>query len=366
VSLDRLSVREYPDIDRPVISVTTNYGGASAQVIETKITQIIEDSIAGIEGILKIESESEDERSQVRIEFDVSREIDGAANDVRDRVSRVLGDLPEEADPPEVIKADASAEPVMFISFSSDNMSILEVTDYAERNLIDRLSTVPGVARVSIAGGRRYAMRVWIDRQALAARQLTVADIEDTLRRENVELPAGRLESRTREFSLRTVVGLETEQDFRELVIARGADGHLVRLSEVANVQRAAENDRSYIRFDGTTGVAMTVEAQSKANTLDIVHGVRAEIDRLQESLPAGSVLTVGVDNAVAIEAALKEVLIAVAFALVAVLSVIYAFLGSLRATLIPAVTIPVSIIASFTVMYALGYSVNVLTLLGL
>ena len=366
VSLDRLSMREYPDIDRPVVSVTTNYSGASAQVIETKITQIIEDSIAGIEGILKIESESEDERSQVRIEFDVGREIDGAANDVRDRVSRVLGDLPEEADPPEVIKADASAEPVMFISFSSDNMSPLEVTDYAERNLIDRLSTVPGVARVSIAGGRRYAMRVWVDRQALAARQLTVADIEDALRRENVELPAGRLESRTREFSLRTLVGLETEQDFRELVIARGADGHLVRLSEVASVQLAAENERSYIRFDGKTGVAMTVEAQSKANTLDIVHGVRAEIDRLQQSLPAGSALKVGVDNAVAIEAALKEVLIAVAFALVAVLSVIYAFLGSLRATLIPALTIPVSIIAAFTVMYALGYSVNVLTLLGL
>jgi multidrug efflux pump len=366
VSLDRLAMREYPDIDRPVVSVTTNYSGASSQVIETKITQIIEDSIAGIEGILKIESESEDERSQVRIEFDVSRDIDGAANDVRDRVARVLGDLPEEADPPEVIKADASAEPVMFISFSSSSMSLLEVTDYAERNLIDRLSTVPGVARVSIVGGRRYAMRIWIDRQALAARQLTVTDIEDALRRENIELPAGRLESRTREFSLRTLVGLETEQDFRELVIARGEDGHLIRLREVANVRLAAENERSYMRFDGRTGVAMTIEAQSKGNTLDIVRGIRAELDRIQTSLPKGSVLSIGVDNAVAIEAALKEVLIAVTFSLAAVLTVIYAFLGSLRATLIPAVTIPVSIIASFTVMYALGYSVNVLTLLGL
>lgn len=366
VSLQRLAIREYPDIDRPVVSVTTTYQGASAPVIETKITQVIEDSIAGIEGILKIESESEDERSQVRIEFDVSRDIDGAANDVRDRVSRVMGDLPEEADPPEVIKADASAEPVMYVSFSADSMSMLEITDYAERNLIDRLSTVPGVARVSIGGARRYAMRIWIDRQALAARQLTVTDIEDALRRENVELPAGRLESRTREFSLRTLVGLETEQDFRELVIARGADGHLVRLSEVAKVQLDAENDRTYTRYNGKAGISLTIEAQSKANTLDVVHGVRAEVDRIQPSLPKGAALRAAVDNAVAIEAALKEVLITVAFALFAVLMVIYAFLGSLRATLIPAVTIPVSIIASFIVMYALGYSVNVLTLLGL
>lgn len=366
VSLDRLAIREYPDIDRPVVSITTTYSGASAQVIETKITQIIEDSIAGIEGILKIESDSEDERSQVRIEFDVSREIDGAANDVRDRVSRVMADMPEEADPPEVIKADASADPIMFLGFSSDSMSMLEVTDYAERNIVDRLSTVPGVARVSIAGGRRAAMRVWIDRQALAARQMTVTDIEDALRRENVELPAGRIESRTREFTLRTLVGLDTEQDFRNLVIARGVDGHLVRLSEVASVQLAAENERSYMHFDGKVGVALMVEAQSKANTLDIVRAVRAEVARMQESLPKGATLHVGLDNAVAIEAALEEVLIAVAFALVSVLAVIYAFLGSLRATLIPAVTIPVSIIASFTVMYAFGYSVNVLTLLGL
>ncbi|HKE96467.1 MAG TPA: efflux RND transporter permease subunit [Povalibacter sp.] len=365
VSLQRLAVREYPDVDRPVVSITTPYSGASAQVIETKVTQVIEDSIAGIEGILKIESDSEDERSQIRIEFDVSRDIDAAANDVRDRVARVLGNLPDEADPPEVIKADASADPIMFIGFSASSMSMLEVTDYAERNLIDRLSTVPGVARVSIGGGRRYAMRIWIDRQALAARQLAVSDIEDALRRENVELPAGRLESRTREFSLRTLVGLESEEDFRNLVIARGADGHLIKLGEVATVQLAAESERNYTRFNGKTGVALTIEAQSKGNTLDIVHGVRAELERLRPTLPKGASLDVSVDNAVAIEAALKEVVIAIGFALISVLTIIYAFLGSLRATLIPAVTIPVSIIASFTVMYALGYSVNVLTLLG-
>ena len=184
---------------------------------------------------------------------------------------------------------------------------MLELTDYAERNLVDRLSTVPGVARVSINGGRRYAMRIWIDRQALAARQLTVTDIEDALRRENVELPAGRLESRTREFSLRTMVGLETEQDFRDLVIARGADGHLVRLGEVADVQLAAENERSYTRLNGRGGIMLQVEAQSKGNTLDIARGVREEVERMQASLPEGAVLNVSVDNAVPIEAALRR-----------------------------------------------------------
>ncbi len=366
VSLDRLAVREYPDVDRPVVSVTTRYSGASAPVVETKITQIIEDSIAGIEGILKIESDSEDERSQVRIEFDINRDMDAAANDVRDRVSRVLRNLPEEADPPEVIKADASAEAVMFLNFSVPSMSMLEVTDYAERTLIDRLSTVPGVARVFIGGGRRYAMRIWVDRQALAARQLTVTDIEDALRRENIELPAGRLESRTREFSLRTLVGLDTEEDFRNLVIARGEDGHLVRLGEVATVQLGAENERNDMRLNGKAGVGIGIEAQSKGNTLDIVRGVRAEVERIRPTLPEGAFLAISVDNGVAIEAALHEVVIAIVFALISVLAVIYAFLGSLRATLIPAVTIPVSIIATFTIMYALGYSVNVLTLLGL
>src|SRR5512138_571609 len=366
MSLQRLSVREYPDIDRPVVSITTTYNGASAAVIETKITQVIEDAIAGLEGILKIESDSEDERSQVRIEFDVSRDIDAAANDVRDRIGRVVAKLPTDADPPQIVKADANADSVVVLAFSSDTMSMLELTDYAERNLVDRLSTVPGVASVNLIGARRYSMRIWIDRQALAARRLTVTDIEDALRRENVELPAGRIESRTREFSLRTIVGLESEQDFRELVIARGEDGHLVRLAEVANVELAAENERTYTRYNGIVGISLVVEAQSKANTLDVVRGVRSEIERIQDNLPAGAVLSAAVDNAVAIEAALKEVVLAVGFALIGVLLVIYAFLGSFRATLIPAVTIPVSILASFTVMYALGYTVNVLTLLGL
>jgi multidrug efflux pump len=366
ICLERLAIREYPDIDRPMVSVTTRYPGASAGVIESKLTQVIEDAIAGIEGIIKIESESEDERSQVRIEFDIERPIDAAANDVRDRVARVLGALPEEADPPQILKADAGADPVMVLNFSSEAMSPMELTDYAERNLIDRLSTIEGVARASIGGARRYAMRIWIDRQLLAARQLTVGDIEDALRRENVEVPAGRIESRAVEFSLRTLVGLNSEEEFRNLVIARGADGHLVRLGEVATVQLAAEDDRSHLRANGRAGIGLTVEAQSKSNTLEIARAVREEVKRMQEGLPPGTALAINVDNGVAIEAALHEVSIAIVLSLTLVLLVIYGFLGSMRATLMPAVTIPVSIIATFAVMSALGYSINVLTLLGL
>lgn len=366
VTLERLPLREYPDINRPVVSINTTYRGASANVVENKVTQVIEDRVAGIEGILKLESESEDERSSVRIEFDVERDIDAAANDVRDRISRVVAQLPPEADPPQVSKSDSTSESVMFLSFSSEAMSELEVTDYAERYIIDRLSTVPGVARATLSGARRAAMRVWIDRQALAARSLTVGDIEGALRRENVQLPAGRLESEQREFSLRTEVGLDSEQNFRNLVIGRGPDGHLVRLGEVADIRLASEDDRTLMRTNGRAGVGIGIEAQSKANVLELVRGVRAEVERLQAQLPKGAALVVNVDNGLAIEAAIREVLIAVVFAFVSVLIVIYGFLGTLRVTFIPAVTIPVSVIAGFMALYALDYSINVLTLLGI
>jgi multidrug efflux pump len=366
VSLERLQIREYPDISRPVVSINTTYRGASAAVVENKITQALEERVGGVDGILKLESDSSDERSNIRIEFDVDRDIDDAANDVRDRVARALASLPPEADPPQVTKADASAESVMFLNFKAEGLTPLQVTDYAERYIVDRLSVVPGVARVSAFGGRRAAMRIWLDRRALAARGLTVGDIENALRRENVLLPAGRLESTQREFSLRTEIGLDTEQDFRKLVIARGADGSLVRLGEVARVGLGAESDRTLIRTNGIGGVGISVEAQSKANVLEIVRGVRAEVERIRPSLPAGASLLINVDNGVAIEAALREVLIATVFAFGGVLLVIFGFLGTLRNTLIPAVTIPVSVIAAAMAMYALGYSINVLTLLGL
>ena len=366
LAASRLPVRELPDIESPVVSIETDYLGASADVVETKITQVIEDRVAGLEGITKITSQSVDGRSSINLEFDPGRDVDEAANDVRDRVARVSGNLPTEAEPPEVGKVDFNAEPVIWLTLASDTMNVLELTDYAERELVDRLGVLPGVARVRIGGARAYAMRIWIDREALAARQLTVADIEASLRRENVQLPAGRLESSQRELTLRTETGLNTEQEFRELVVGRGADGYLVRLGEVADVRLAAENERSLSRSNGVPGISLGIEQISKANTVEVARAVREELERIRQDLPAGTRIDVNLDRSVFIDASMTEVIEALVIAMLLVLAVIYLFLGNLRATLIPALTIPVSIIAAFIVMGALGFSINTLTLLGM
>jgi multidrug efflux pump len=366
LSFDRLAVRELPEIESPVVSIDVSYRGAAADVVETKITQVVEERVSGIEGVTKITSQSIDGRASINLEFVPDRDIDEAANDVRDRVSRVADDLPPEADPPEIAKADFNAEPVIWLNLSSSTMDVLQLTDYAERVLAERLGVLPGVARVRMGGERRYAMRVWIDREALAARQLTVADLEAALRRENVQLPAGRLESSQREFTLRTETGLDTEQDFRELVIGRGTDGYLVRLREVADVRLAAEDERSLSRSNGVPGISVGVEQISKANTLEVAAAVKEEMERVRSQLPPGTVLEVNFDRSLFIRESMKEVVVALLISVLLVLGVIYLFLGNLRATLIPAVTIPVSIIASFLVMASLGFTINVLTLLGL
>ncbi len=368
VCLGRLwqTVREFPDINPPIVSIDTNYRGASSQIIETKITQLIEDRVAGVEQIDKMRSQSSDERSRITVEFDLERDIDSAANDVRDRVSRVLDDLPVEADAPEISKADSSADPIIYVNLSSDKMNSLELTDFAERNIVDRFAALPGVARVQLNGARRYAMRLWIDRQGLAARQLTVADIEQALRRENVQLPAGRLVSREREFVLNTQTGLDTEADFAALAIGRGPDGYLVRLGEVADVELAAENERTVARTNGIPAMSIAIEGQSKANTLEVARAVRKEVGILNQDLPEGTQLGVNLDRAVFIESSMREVMIALGISVTLVLIVIYAFLGNWRATVIPAVTIPISIIAACAAMYALGFTINTLTLLGM
>ena len=365
-ALYRLPVRQYPDIDPPVVSIDTTYRGASAAVIETKVTQVIEDRIAGLEGIEKLTSSSNDERSSIRVEFSLDRDVDAAANDIRDRVARVLEALPDEADAPEIAKVDGDTQAVIFMNLTSDRMDSLQLTDYAERFLVDRFSTVAGVARVRISGARRYAMRIWLDRQALAARALTVADVERALRAENVELPAGRLESSEREFTLRTDTGFTTPADFRRLVVGRGGDGQPVRLSEVADVRLGAENERSLARANGAEAVSLGIEQLSKANTIDVSHGVRAEMERLAPDLPEGMQIQINVDRAEFIEASMHEVYEALGIAIALVLLVTYLFLGSLRATLVPAVAVPVSVIATFMVMAAFGYTINTLTLLGL
>jgi len=365
-SLGRLPVRQYPDIDSPVVSIETTYRGASAEVVETKVTQVIEDAIAGIEGVEKLDSTSRDERSDIRIEFRLDRDIDAAANDIRDRVSRVVDQLPSEADPPEIAKVDNAGQAVMYLNLTSDRHSGLELTDFADRYLIDRFSTVPGVARVQISGARRYAMRIWLSREALAARALTVADIENALRAENVELPAGRLESRSREFTLRTATGFTSEEEFRKLVVGRGPEGQRVTLGEVAEVRVGAENERSIARANGVDAVSLAVEQLSRANSVTVSQEVQKEMKAVAAELPEGMVLAVNYDRAEFIEASMREVYRALFFAIGLVLVVIYLFLGSLRVMLIPALVVPVSVVATFTVMAALGYTINILTLLGL
>jgi len=362
----RLPVRQYPDIDAPVISVETRYRGASAEIIETKVTQVIEDQIAGIEGIVKLTSDSRDERSDIRVEFNLERDIEAAANDIRDRIARVVDQLPREADPPEVAKVDNTTRPVMYLNLTSDRLNGLEITDYADRYLIDRFSTVSGVARVRISGARRYAMRIWLSREALAARGLTVNDVEEALRSENVELPAGRLESRSREFTLRTDTGFTTEDDFKKLVIGRGLDGQAVRLGEVADVRIGAENERSIARANGVIAVSVAIEQLSKANSVMVSRAIRQEMAAVAPELPEGMTLQVNYDRAEFIEASMNEVYKALAVSISLVLVIIYLFLGSLVITLIPAIVVPVSVVATFIVMGAMGYTINVLTLLGL
>jgi len=361
----RLTIRETPDVQPPIVSIDTVYRGASAEIVESKITQVIENQIAGLEGIDTLRSTSMEERSRINIEFSLGRDIESAANDVRDRVSRVLGDLPEEADPPEVAKVDTSSDAIIWLSLDSNTLSQLELTDYAERYLVDRLSVVQGVAQVRVSGERRYAMRIWLNRQSLAARQLTVQDIESALRAENVELPAGRIESLEREFTLRTDAGLRKPEDFRALVVGRGADGYLVRLGEIAEVELGAEDVRNFARTNGKAGVSLGIVPQSTANVLEVSKGIREELAQIDETLPPDINLGIHVDDTVFVSESINEVIHALVVALLLVLVVVYLFLGTLRATIIPALTIPVSIISACLVMAVAGFSINVLTLLG-
>lgn len=361
-----LPMREYPDINPPIVSVRTNYAGASAPILETKVTKIIEDQVAGIEGIRSIESQSRDGRSDITIEFSLNRDIDAAANDVRDRVSRILRRLPDEADPPQVSKVDANARVMMWLNLSSTEMDRLELTDYAERFLQDRLSTVDGVAQVRVGGSQRYSMRIWLDRRALAARGLTANDVERALRAENVELPAGRLESVEREFTVRMGRNYNNADDFASLVLARGGDGYLVRLGDVARVEVGPADTRSDFRGNGEDMIGIGIQQQSTANTLEVARGVKAELERIAPTLPEGTLLSPSYDSSVFIEAAVHEVYRTLAIAMSLVILVIFLFLGNIRTVFIPAVTVPVCLVASFIALFALGFSINLLTLLAL
>jgi len=365
-ALANVSVREYPDIDPPIVSVSTSYPGASAAVVETKITQVLEDRIAGIEGLRTLSSTSSDGRSNITVEFTLSRDVDDAANDVRDRVSRALGNLPEEADPPEISKADVDANPILWMVVSSDRLTPIELSDYAERHLVDRLGAIDGVSAIRVGGERRPSMRIWLDRKALAARGLTAAEVEAALRAQNVERPAGRLESTEREFTLRTARPFTTPAQFAQLVVARGDDGYPIRLGELARVEVAAADLRSAFRANGQPAVGLGIIKQSKANTLTVARAAKAELARIIPDLPEGMQMRVNSDFSLFVEASLREVSVTLAISALLVVVVIFLFLGDLRATIIPALTVPISLVASFIFLAAFGFSLNILTLLAL
>ncbi len=366
LAFDRLPLREYPDIDPPVVSVETRYPGAAANVVETRVTRLIEDMVAGVEGIQSIESLSEDGRSIITIKFDIGRDIDGAANDVRDRVSRVSDDLPDEAEPPEIQKVDANEDVILWLNLASDRLTIPELSDYARRYLVDRFSVIDGVARVRVGGRQTFAMRVWLDRQALAARGLTVDEVEEALRAENLELPAGGVESRQRQFSVRTERAFQTAGDFARLTLARGEDGSLVRLGDVARVELGTDEDRISFRGNGLPMVGIGIVKQSTANTLAVAEAAKAEMGRLNQTLPEGMKLHQSYDSSVFVRGAVHEVYKTLGEAILLVVLVIFLFLGSWRATLVPAVVVPVSLIATFLAIWMLGFSINILTLLAL
>ncbi len=365
LSLWRLPVREYPDIESRIVSVTTIYRGASAQVVETEITDVLEEQLSTIEGVKLITSSSQEQVSRITIEFELSRQVDQAANDVRDRVSRIRGSLPSTSDEPTVAKQDTNAQPIMWIAVSGESFNTLELSDMARNVLAERFQRLPGVGAVFVGGERRYAMRIWLDPLRLAAHGLTVTDVERVLRTENAEIPSGRIEGQGREFAVRTRGDLAEPEEFAAIVLS-GSGGSAVRLGDVAEVRIGAEDERTITRYNGVPAVGIGVVKQQKASTVDVAKAVRNALPELNASMPEGMKLDIAFDSSKFIEEAVHEVLVSLGIAILLVFLVTFLFLRTLRATLVPAVAIPVSIIGTFTVTYFLGYSLNILTLLAL
>lgn len=364
VAYQRLPVREYPNIDEPVVTVETTYRGASAEIIESRITTPLEESLSGIEGIEVLSSISRQERSQITLRFRTTRNADSAANDVRDRVARVRNQLPDEIDEPVVAKVEADAQPIIYLAFSSDRHTSLEVTDIADRLVKPRLQNLDGVAEARLFGARKFAMRLWLDPVRIAAYGLTAADVESALRRQNLEVPSGRIEGRSREFNVVAETDMRTVEDFERLVI-RESRGYLVRFSDIGRVEIGPEDERVLARFNGRPAVAIGIIKQSTANPLQVSKAVARVVPTLPDILPAGMRADVAYDSAVFIDRAINNVFTVMLEAVAFVLAVIFLFLRSVRATLIPLVTIPVSLIGAFAFMYALGFTINTLTLLA-
>jgi multidrug efflux pump len=364
IAYDRLSVRLIPDVDVPIVTVFTFYPGANAQVIETQITQPIEDALSGIEGIDFISSISRAESSQVSVRFKLDRDADGAAADVRDKVAQSINFLPEEAEPPIVQKQEADAQPIIYMAMSSDRHTNVELADIAERLVKDRVQTIPGVARADVYGNR-FAMRVWLDPNRLAGFELTPADIEAALRRQNIEVPAGRVESQQREFTVLAETDLNDPAEF-EAIIVKETDEFLVRLGDVARVELGADNARFRARHNGRSAVPVAIVKQATANPLDISAGLNEMLPEIQRTLPEGVQISNAFDSTSFIQYSIDEVYVTVGEAIVLVMLVIFLFLRNWRAVLVPLVTIPVSLIGAFGMMLLFGFSINTLSLLAM
>ncbi|MGZ9097530.1 MAG: efflux RND transporter permease subunit [Micavibrio sp.] len=365
ISYERLTVREYPRIEEPIVNVSTTYPGASAEIVESQITQPLEDALSGIEGIEYITSSSREERSQITITFNIDRDVDIAASDVRDRVGRSRGRLPDEVDEPTIAKVEADAQPIIYLAFSSDKHSALEVSDYADRFVKDKLQILPGVAEVNINGERRYAMRIWLDRARLAAYDMTPQDIEDALRSQNVEIPAGRIESQDREFSVLSETDLQTVEQFENLIL-RQQENYQVRLKDVARVELGAQDERRFTRFNGVSAVALGVVKQSTANPLDVSKAMQAVFPEIEANLPDGMEINIAYDSSVFIDQSIKSVYMTIVESAILVALVVFFFLRTLRAAIIPLITIPISLIGACTLMFVFGFSINTLTLLAM
>ena len=361
LAFDRLSLREYPDIDPPVVTITTDYPGASAYIVESRITKMLENRIAGVQGIEYMSSTSKDGRSKITIQFDIDRDIDAAANDVRDRVARVVDSLPEGLEFPDVRRADGDESVIMWLNLNADDMTVPELTDYAERYLVDRFAVLDGVARVRVGGGQSFAMRIWLNPEQLAARGLTANDVVKRLREQNIELPAGTVFSEKTSLNVRVARGLLAPDDFSQLILR-----DQIRLGDVAKVELGAVERRSLFRGNGLPMVGIGIIKQSNANTLEVAQLARERMVQVNETLPEGIRIAQSYDSSVFISNAINEVYKTLGISVVLVFLIIIAFLKSVRTALVPAVTVPVSVIATFWVLWMMGFSINLLTLLAL
>lgn len=366
LSLKELPLRQFPDIERSEITIDTIYPGASSSIIETKITEIIEAQISGIDGIESISSVSRDGRSKVTIEFIANKNIDEAANDVRDSVSRILENLPKDSNPPEISKIDSDSNAIMWLNLTSDDINQLELTDYAERYLIDRLSVIPGVAKVRISGGKKKSLRVWLDPLLLSQYKVSVTDIEKKLLEENIEIPAGRLESKFRDYTVKLESGFKTEEDFRNLVIKKGKNFSFVKLGDVAKIEIGPEETRQLFRGNAEEMIGLGILKQTSANLIEVTNGVKGEFLKIKENLPKNIKIYQSYDTSLFVSEALKEVIFTLCFAIILVTLIILIFLKNIRTTIIPFLTVPISILSTFIFLNIFGFTINLITLLAL